>query len=71
MRRTKAERPAVLTIGATNMPDVLDPALLRPGRFDRKLWVDSPDYDGRVDVFHYYLEKVKKGPQLDSRACGT
>ncbi|MFB9759926.1 AAA family ATPase [Ectobacillus funiculus] len=64
LRRTKAERPAVLTIGATNMPDVLDPALLRPGRFDRKLWVDSPDYDGRVDVFHYYLEKVKRDPSL-------
>lgn len=59
LRRKKAERPAVLTIAATNLPDVLDPALLRPGRFDRKLWVDSPDYDGRVDVFSYYLEKVK------------
>ncbi|WP_141604038.1 AAA family ATPase [Terrilactibacillus laevilacticus] len=60
LRRKKAERRAVLTIGATNLPDVLDPALLRPGRFDRKLWVDSPDYDGRVDVFHYYLQKVKR-----------
>jgi cell division protease FtsH len=59
LRRKKAERPAVLTIAATNLPDVLDEALLRPGRFDRKLWVDSPDYDGRVDVFNYYLKKVK------------
>jgi len=59
LRRKKAERPPVLTIAATNLPDVLDEALLRPGRFDRKLWVDSPDYDGRVDVFHYYLKKVK------------
>ncbi|RIE01137.1 AAA family ATPase [Cohnella faecalis] len=59
LRRRKAERPAVLTIAATNLPDVLDDALLRPGRFDRKLWVDSPDYDGRVDVFQYYLRKVK------------
>jgi cell division protease FtsH len=59
LRRKKAERPAVLTIAATNLPDVLDQALLRPGRFDRKLWVDSPDYDGRVDVFQYYLKKVK------------
>lgn len=64
LRRKKAERPAVLTIGATNLPDVLDPALLRPGRFDRKLWVDSPDYDGRVDVFQYYLQKVKRDPSL-------
>ncbi|MEH7117530.1 AAA family ATPase, partial [Neobacillus vireti] len=37
LRRKKAERPAVLTVAATNLPDVLDPALLRPGRFDRKL----------------------------------
>ncbi|MFD0699065.1 AAA family ATPase [Paenibacillus sp. GCM10027628] len=59
LRRKKAERPAVLTVAATNLPDVLDPALLRPGRFDRQLWVDAPDYDGRVDVFQYYLKKVK------------
>jgi len=64
LRRSKAERPAVLTIGATNLPDVLDPALLRPGRFDRQLWVDAPDYDGRVDVFQYYLRKVKRDGSL-------
>lgn len=64
LRRKKAERPAVLTIGATNLPDVLDQALLRPGRFDRKLWVDSPDYDGRIDVFQYYLKKVKRDDTL-------
>ncbi|MCM3630257.1 AAA family ATPase [Paenibacillus glycanilyticus] len=62
--RRKAERPPVLTIAATNLPDVLDQALLRPGRFDRQLWVDSPDYDGRVDVFGYYLKKVKCDPTL-------
>ncbi|MBD3921884.1 AAA family ATPase [Paenibacillus sp. PR3] len=66
LRRKKAERPPVLTIAATNLPDVLDEALLRPGRFDRKLWVDSPDYDGRVDVFNYYLKKVKKDPSFTS-----
>lgn len=66
LRRKQAERPAVLTVGATNLPDVLDQALLRPGRFDRKLWVDSPDYDGRVDVFQYYLKKVKRDPSLTS-----
>ncbi|WP_274651049.1 AAA family ATPase [Paenibacillus humicola] len=64
LRRRKAERPAVLTVAATNLPDVLDPALLRPGRFDRQLWVDSPDYDGRVDVFDYYLQKVKRDRTL-------
>jgi cell division protease FtsH len=66
LRKKQAERPAVLTIGATNLPDVLDQALLRPGRFDRKLWVDSPDYDGRIDVFQYYLKKVKRDPSLTS-----
>ncbi|TVY00350.1 AAA family ATPase [Paenibacillus cremeus] len=64
LRRSKADRPAVLTVAATNLPDVLDPALLRPGRFDRQLWVDSPDYDGRVDIFNYYLKKVKKDESL-------
>src|SRR4051794_40449622 len=67
LRKKVAERPAVLTIGATNLPDVLDQALLRPGRFDRKLWVDSPDYDGRVDVFQYYLKKVKIDETLTSQ----
>jgi cell division protease FtsH len=69
LRKKSAERPAVLTIAATNLPDVLDQALLRPGRFDRKLWVDSPDYDGRVDVFQYYLKKVKKDPTLTSESA--
>ncbi|RYM04744.1 AAA family ATPase [Sporolactobacillus sp. THM7-7] len=64
LRHKKAERRSVLTIGATNLPDVLDPALLRPGRFDRKLWVYPPDYDGRVDVFDYYLKKVNRDQTL-------
>ncbi|MED4750494.1 AAA family ATPase [Brevibacillus choshinensis] len=64
LRRKKAERPPVMTIAATNLPDILDSALLRPGRFDRQLWVDSPDYDGRIDVFQYYLKKVKHDETL-------
>ncbi|MBT2658337.1 AAA family ATPase [Bacillus sp. ISL-18] len=64
LRKKRADRPAVLTVAATNLPDVLDQALLRPGRFDRKLWVDSPDYDGRIDVFQYYLEKVKRDSSI-------
>lgn len=70
LRRKKAERPAVLTVAATNLPDVLDSALLRPGRFDRQLWVDVPDYDGRVDIFQYYLKKVKKDETLTPEAVG-
>ena len=59
LRRGKADLPPVLTIGATNLPDVLDPALLRPGRFDRKIAVDLPDADGRREIIEYYLSKVK------------
>src|SRR6185437_14930878 len=54
----KAERPLVLTMGATNIADVLDAALLRPGRFDRKIFVDYPDTDGRKEIIAYYLDKV-------------
>lgn len=70
LRRKKAERPPVLTIAATNLPDVLDSALLRPGRFDRQLWVDVPDYDGRVDIFQYYLKKVKMDETLTAEKAG-
>jgi cell division protease FtsH len=49
----------ILCIGATNRANDLDPALLRPGRFDRKIHVGLPDKEGRKDVIKYYLEKVK------------
>ncbi|MFN8528341.1 MAG: AAA family ATPase [Anaerolineae bacterium] len=48
----------VLTIGATNRIQALDPALLRPGRFDKKLRIDLPDMEGRRDLFAYYLSKM-------------
>jgi cell division protease FtsH len=53
----KPER-RVLVIGATNRVASLDPALLRPGRFDKKLRVDAPDMQGRIDIFKYYLQKM-------------
>jgi cell division protease FtsH len=62
LRRKRAEMPAVLTMGATNMAEVLDAALLRPGRFDRKIAVDLPDSDGRKEIVEYYLGKVKHEP---------
>lgn len=49
----------LLIIGATNRASDLDPALLRPGRFDRKIHVGLPDKEGRKDVIQYYLDKVK------------
>ncbi|HEX6513271.1 MAG TPA: AAA family ATPase, partial [Chloroflexota bacterium] len=64
LRRGKAAQPPVLTIGATNLPEVLDPALLRPGRFDRQIRIDKPDRDGRKEVIDYYLAKVKHAPDM-------
>lgn len=56
----------VVVIGATNAPeDSLDPALLRPGRFDRHVFIDRPNLQERIDVFRYYLRKVKHDPALD------
>jgi cell division protease FtsH len=49
----------ILVIGATNRADALDPALLRPGRFDRRLHVGLPDKEGREDIADYYLDKVR------------
>jgi cell division protease FtsH len=49
----------ILVIGATNRADALDPALLRPGRFDRRLHVGLPDKEGRMDIADYYLKKVR------------
>lgn len=58
--RRKPPKPErrVLVIGATNRVASLDPALLRPGRFDKKLRVDPPDMQGRIDIFAYYLLKM-------------
>ncbi|MGH2365306.1 MAG: AAA family ATPase, partial [Chloroflexota bacterium] len=64
LRRGKVMNPPVLTIGATNLPEVLDPALLRPGRFDRQIRIDAPDFDGRREIVQYYLDKVKHVPDM-------
>ena len=52
----------ILIIGATNRAQTLDPALLRPGRFDRKIHVGLPDHEGRQDISRYYLAKVRHEP---------
>ena len=59
LRRTRANPPIVLTLGATNLSSALDLALLRPGRFDRKIHIDKPDREGRKDILEYYLAKVR------------
>jgi cell division protease FtsH len=65
-RRDGAKRKVpqynLLIIGATNRAQTLDPALLRPGRFDRKIHVGLPDAAGRKDIIEYYLEKVRHEP---------
>ena len=56
----------VIIIGATNAAeDVLDPALLRPGRFDRKVYIIRPGLEGREKLFKYYLDKVKHEASID------
>lgn len=49
----------VVVLAGTNRPDVLDPALLRPGRFDRHISIDKPDIEGRKSIFNVYLKKIK------------
>lgn len=56
----------IVVIGATNAPeDVLDPALLRPGRFDRKVYITKPGLEGREAIFRLYLNKVKHEASID------
>ena len=63
----------VILIAATNRPDVLDPALLRPGRFDRQIVVPNPDIIGREKILKVHMRKVPLAPDVDSRtvARGT
>ena len=60
-------RKAVIIMGATNRPEVLDPALLRPGRFDRQVLVDKPDIKGREQVLKIHTRQVKMVPTVDLR----
>ncbi len=63
----------VIIIAATNRPDVLDPALLRPGRFDRQIMVPVPDLMGREQVLAVHAKKIRVGPNVDLKvvARGT
>jgi cell division protease FtsH len=58
-------RKAIIIMGATNRPEVLDPALLRPGRFDRQVLVDKPDVKGREQVLRIHVKNVKLSPEVD------
>ncbi len=60
-------RKGVIIMGATNRPEVLDPALLRPGRFDRQVLVDKPDVRGREDILRIHVKTVKIADNVDLR----
>ena len=55
----------VIVLAATNRPEVLDPALLRPGRFDRQVLVDKPDFNGRVEILKVHIKSVKLARDVD------
>merc|ERR1712100_427116 len=63
----------VIIVAATNRPDVLDPALLRPGRFDRQITVSNPDIIGRDKILKVHIKKIKVSPKFNSKiiARGT
>jgi cell division protease FtsH len=61
----------VILIAATNRPEVLDPALRRPGRFDRQVVVDRPDRSGRVEILNVHANKVKLGEDVDLEILAT
>lgn len=61
----------VIVLAATNRPESLDSALLRPGRFDRQVLVDRPDLSGREEILKIHAQKVKLGPDVNLRAIAT
>ncbi|MBR4834142.1 MAG: ATP-dependent zinc metalloprotease FtsH [Thermoguttaceae bacterium] len=59
-----AQNDSVMVMASTNRPDVLDPALMRPGRFDRHITVGRPSLKGRVEIFNVYLKKIPLGADV-------
>jgi cell division protease FtsH len=68
LHKPKTAPANVLVIGATNRADDLDPALLRPGRFDRSIYFDLPSRSGRREIIDFYLDKKAHEPALDDEA---
>jgi cell division protease FtsH len=64
-------RKGVIIMGATNRPEVLDPALLRPGRFDRQVLVDKPDVRGREDILRIHVKNVKLSEGVDLKVIAA
>ncbi|HEY7288954.1 MAG TPA: ATP-dependent zinc metalloprotease FtsH [Vicinamibacterales bacterium] len=64
-------RKGVIIMGATNRPEVLDPALLRPGRFDRQVLVDKPDVKGREEILRIHVKGVKVADDVDLKVVAA
>jgi cell division protease FtsH len=64
-------RKGVIIMGATNRPEVLDAALLRPGRFDRQIMVDKPDVKGREEILRIHSKNVKMAPDVDLKVVAA
>jgi cell division protease FtsH len=64
-------RKGVIIMGATNRPEVLDPALLRPGRFDRQVLVDKPDVKGREEILRIHVKGVKTASDVDLKVVAA
>ncbi|ANV98096.1 cell division protein FtsH [Helicobacter enhydrae] len=60
-----SESAPVIVLAATNRPEILDPALLRPGRFDRQVLVDRPDYKGRIEILKVHIKAIKPARDVD------
>jgi len=61
----------VIMMAATNRPDVLDPALLRPGRFDRQIVIDKPDLKGRIDILKVHTKNMPLGKDVDVKVIAS
>jgi cell division protease FtsH len=61
----------LILIAATNRPDTLDPALLRPGRFDRTIIVNLPDIKGREEILKVHTRKIKLAPSVDLKSVAS
>ena len=66
-----AAESTIIVLGATNRPETLDPALLRPGRFDRQVLVDRPDLKGRQAILDIHAQEVKLSDEVDLNAIAT
>ncbi len=65
-----SDKSPVIVLAATNRPEVLDAALLRPGRFDRQVLVDKPDFKGRVDILKVHVEGIKLAKDVELEEIG-